>query len=114
MCAQVVYELATPITYQLTLQEIAMLRGNNTIFADTGDTTLTYRQDVGLLLEALKQPDESDMVASTTYAANSFFTIGGTLYRATTAIATGETIQPGVNCTATTVADQLTAIYARL
>lgn len=53
--AQVVYELATPITYQLTPQEIALLRGNNTIYADCGDTTLTYRQDVGLLLEALTQ-----------------------------------------------------------
>ena len=45
--------LPTPITYQLTPQEIALLRGNNTIYADCGNTTLSYRQDVGLLLQAL-------------------------------------------------------------
>ena len=112
--AQVVYELSTPVIYQLTPQQIALLRGNNALWADTGDTTLTYRQDVAKLLEALMKPDESDMVASATYAANSFFTIGGTLYKATAAIATGETIQPGVNCIQTTVADQLTAIFAQL
>lgn len=111
---QICYELATPVTYTLTPQQIALLRGNNTLWADTGDTTLTYRQDVAKLLEALTQPDESDMVASATYAANSFFTIGGRLYKATAAIATGETIQPGVNCIQTTVADQLTAIFAQL
>ena len=111
---QLVYELATPITYQLTPQQIALLRGDNALWADTGDTTLTYRQDVAKLLEALMKPDESDMVASSTYPANSFFTVGGTLYKATAAIATGETIQPGVNCIQTTVADQLTAIFAQL
>lgn len=110
----IVLWLAEPITYQLTPQQIALLRGNNTFFADTGDTTLTYRQDVGLLLKAITAPDESDMVASSTYPANSFFTIGGTLYKATAAIATGETIQPGVNCVQTTIADQLTAIFAQL
>ena len=50
----------------------------------------------------------------TNYAVNSFFNVGGTLYKATAAIATGETIQPGVNCVQTTVADQLTAIFAQL
>lgn len=39
---QVVYELATPVTYTLTPQQIAMLRGNNTLWVDTGDVTLKY------------------------------------------------------------------------
>ena len=39
---QLVYELATPITYQLTPQEVATLLGNNNIWADTGDTTVKY------------------------------------------------------------------------
>lgn len=39
---QLVYKLATPITYQLTPQEIALLPGNNTIYADCGDTTISY------------------------------------------------------------------------
>lgn len=42
---QLVYELATPITYDLTPQEIAMFRGANTLWANTGDTTLTYLAD---------------------------------------------------------------------
>lgn len=40
--AQVVYELATPQTYQLTPTEVATLLGDNTIWADTGDVTVTY------------------------------------------------------------------------
>lgn len=40
----VVYELATPITYQLTPQEITTLIGTNNVWADTGDITVTYRK----------------------------------------------------------------------
>ena len=40
--AQVVYELATPITYTLTPQEITMLCKENNIFADTGQTSISY------------------------------------------------------------------------
>ena len=39
---QLVYKLATPQTYQLTPTEIATLLGDNTIWADTGDVTVTY------------------------------------------------------------------------
>ena len=39
---QFVYELATPITYQLTPQEITMLCKENNIFADTGQTAISY------------------------------------------------------------------------
>ena len=35
--AQVVYDLATPITYQLTPTEVQMLLGTNNIWADTGE-----------------------------------------------------------------------------
>lgn len=62
----------------------------------------------------LTTPDETGMIASANYAVDSFFVAGGTLYKATAAIATGETIQPGTNCVATSIAEQLTAIYARL
>ena len=40
--AQVVYELATPITVQLTATEVALLYAYNTLWADTGDLALTY------------------------------------------------------------------------
>ena len=42
---QVAYELATPQTYNLTAQQVELLTGNNTVWADTGDITLTYGDD---------------------------------------------------------------------
>lgn len=41
----VVYPLATPQTYQLTPTQITLLLGNNTIYADCGNSTVEYRQD---------------------------------------------------------------------
>lgn len=49
--AQVVYELATPITYHLTPQEITTLLGQNNIWADTGDMSVTYRADTKLYID---------------------------------------------------------------
>lgn len=43
--AQVVYELDTPITIQLTPTQISTLQGANNIWADTGDVTVTYRSN---------------------------------------------------------------------
>ena len=42
----IVYLLATPQTYQLTPQEIRSLLGNNNIWADTGNSSVTYRADI--------------------------------------------------------------------
>ena len=39
---QIVHELATPIVYTLTPQEITMLTGQNHIFSDTGQTAISY------------------------------------------------------------------------
>lgn len=41
------YELATPITYQLTPQDIATILGQNNVWADCGPVTVSYRD--GLL-----------------------------------------------------------------
>ena len=38
----VVYPLATPLTYQLTPQEIELLLGDNNIWANSGDVTIEY------------------------------------------------------------------------
>lgn len=43
---QFCYELATPITYQLTPQEINTIIGTNTIYADTGDTSVIYPKTI--------------------------------------------------------------------
>ena len=47
---QVCYPLATPITYQLTPQEITSLLGANNLWADTGDSEVEYRADVKLYI----------------------------------------------------------------
>lgn len=39
---QIVYELATPITYQLTPTQIKSLLGNNNAWCDTGDVDIDY------------------------------------------------------------------------
>lgn len=39
-----IYPLATPLVYHLTPQEITALSGDNTIWADTGDITVTFRK----------------------------------------------------------------------
>lgn len=40
----IAYELETPQTYQLTPTEISTLLGSNTIWADTGNVTVEYRE----------------------------------------------------------------------
>ena len=42
---QIVYDLATPLTYQLTPTQVDMLLGNNVIWNDVGDMTLEYLAD---------------------------------------------------------------------
>ena len=39
--AQVVYTLATPLTYQLTPQEVSTLTGQNNVWSDSGDVSVT-------------------------------------------------------------------------
>lgn len=41
---EIIYPLAEAQTYQLTPQQISTLLGNNTVFVDTGDVEVTYRE----------------------------------------------------------------------
>ena len=43
---QVIYPLATPVEYTLTPAEVNLLLGTNNVWADTGDTTVTYKADI--------------------------------------------------------------------
>ena len=43
LIVQIVAPLATPVTYQLTPQQIAALAGYNTVWADSGDVSVTYK-----------------------------------------------------------------------
>jgi hypothetical protein len=51
---QIVYQLETPITVQLTPTEILALSGTNTIQSNTGDTTVTGKGDGVAMVEELK------------------------------------------------------------
>lgn len=53
--AQVVYELATPNTIQLTPHEVLALAGENTIYGNTGDVTVSGRADPNTIIQSLSQ-----------------------------------------------------------
>jgi hypothetical protein len=110
----VVYELATPTTYQLTPVEVLTLLGSNTIYADTGDTTVTYRADPTLYADKRTNATRSiiagiepTMTASKAYTVGQLLIVGDTLYKVAASIASGATLTPGTNVNATTVAEQL-------
>ena len=104
---KIIYELNTPITYQLTPQQITTLLGINNVWADTGDVEVEYRADTKLYIEQLTKPTEDDMTANANIASGKFFMIGNRLFLSTSAIASGDTINPGTNCTELSLADAL-------
>ena len=106
--AQVVYELATPQTIQLTPAEVRTLVGLNNIWADTGDiTSLTYWKVAGKgiaeaidntakaaqyhndMTHAMLTVTETSMTATRNYTAGDILIVGDTLYKATANIASG-------------------------
>ena len=109
---QLCYELATPQTYQLTPTEVATLLGDNTIWADTGDTEVEYRADTKLYIERLTAPDSADMIADSNIVSGQYFMVGNTLYKATANIANGSAIVVGTNCTRKSLSEALNEINA--
>lgn len=47
---QICYKLATPQTYNLTAQQVELLTGDNNVWADTGDITITWGDDPNKLV----------------------------------------------------------------
>lgn len=107
---QIVFPLATPQTYQLTPVKIEMLLGDNNVWADTGDSTVTYRADTKLYIQKINAPTDDDMIADAQIASGRYFIVGGNLYRSTTTIPAGDAINPGSNCILTNLADALNAL----
>ena len=114
---QVYYPLVNQETIQLTPQQLETLKGLNNVWSDCGDTSIVYCADTkdwgkGASV-ALIGATENSMVATKNYSSGDFIVNKETLsmYRATKAIAKGETITPGTNCAATTVVEQLAALY---
>lgn len=111
---QLCYKLISPITYTLTPVEVLTMLGANTIYADTGGTSVIYRADPTLYADrrsnstrSLIAGIETTMTASKAYSAGDLLIVGDTLYKVTTAISNGATFTPGTNVTATTVVEQL-------
>lgn len=50
---QVVYKLATPITYTLTATQLRTLLGSNNVWCDAGKVFITYHTDIGILIKKL-------------------------------------------------------------
>ncbi len=61
---QLVYELATPTTIQLTPEQIQLLKGQNTLYASTGDISVTVNGVSGAIGQVQEQVNElADEVA---------------------------------------------------
>jgi len=57
--AQIVFGLETPITVQLSPQEILALSGENTLYSDTGDTQVSGKADPSAIIEAQQAVQKS-------------------------------------------------------
>lgn len=108
---QVVAYLATPITYHFdNIGQLFTYYGTNNIWIDTGSISeCDYPADTKLYIDGLTEPDE-DMIANANIASGKYFVVNNQLYLSTAAIATGASIIPGTNCTATNIAAALNAI----
>lgn len=121
---QLVYELETPVTYNLTdLEVIETLNGINNVWADTGNVLLMeYGCDTKAYVEKRLSASralmelivtanrESEMKASKAYSAGDLLIVNNTLYKVSASIANGATLTVGTNVTATTVAAELAAL----
>lgn len=112
-----VYKTTTSIapvaTYQLDPVQISTLLGTNNFWSNgNGQIDLEYRADTKLYIEQLTKPSEDDMVANANIQSGKFFMVGNRLFLSTTAIAQGEQIVVGTNCSEVSLADALNQINA--
>ena len=107
---QIVYDLATPQTYQLDPVTVSTLLGENNIFADCGDVEVSYPCDTKLYIDRPTEPAEDDMIADTLIASGKYFFVNNRLFLSTASIAVGAMIIPGSNCTETSIAEALNTL----
>lgn len=111
LTVQICVNLAEPVTYIFTSEQIKTLLGLNNVWADTGNIKkLTYRADLGLFMAKLTMPQEDDFTANVNIPSGKYFMVGNSLYKATTTIPQGDTINPGTNCTAYSLAEALNSL----
>ena len=120
-----VYELTTPTTETADhYQELQVCsRYGTEEYIDRLATAETSPRDVAIpcghqtfypvnvfdYIDELTKPD-ADFIADANIASGKYFSVGNGLYLSTQAIAQGETIIPGTNCTAVSLADALNTI----
>lgn len=122
---KLVYQLKNPVVYQLSPVEIETLLGQNTIWADTGDVSVTYgaylaavndhadRVNASLLnLMTCTAPIENGATASQAYAQGAYFFHNGDFCKAKTAISSGATFTLGTNYQITTVSAAIVALQS--
>lgn len=113
----VCYPLKTPTTTQLTAEEITTLLGNNVISASSGSVSVIYRADTKMYVDkmtavdnAIIAPTEATFTATRNYTVNDLVIVNDTLYKVTSNIASGSTITPNSNVTATTLSALIKAL----
>lgn len=107
------YEIEEKTEYQFSENQIATLLGTNNFWSNgNGVIDLEYRADTKLYIEQLTKPSEDDMTANANIQSGKFFMIGNRLMLSTTAIAQGEQIVVGTNCSEVSLADALNQINA--
>ena len=107
----ILYELATPLTYQLTPTDvITTLLGQNNIWTDCGPSTVEYPCDTKLYIQKINTPTDDDMIADAQIASGQYFIVNNNLYLSTAAILAGDPIKPGTNCILTNLAAALNAL----
>lgn len=115
---QIVYELATPITYTLTAQQMSTLLGDNNIWADTGNVNVTYKADTKMYIDnAIAQSmrntrkmiagEEKEMKATQNYTIGEYLWVGDDLYKVTANISNSNNITIGTNVQKCTIGEQL-------
>jgi len=81
---QLVYELANPITYQLTPQEVTTLLGNNVVYTDVGPVSVEYPADTGKVVDELNRHLNDKITSPTSPASGAFLVWDGTAWVAQT------------------------------
>ena len=111
---QAIWELTSPNVYYLDAQQVRTLLGLNNIWCnDAGQVinSITYPTDTKTYIDnqnadGMIAQTEASMTATKAYAEGELFTVKSKLYKATAAIAIGDALVTGTNCTETTVADE--------
>ena len=120
---QICYELASPVTVQLTPSQLQTLLGQNNIWADTGDVAVTYRADSKLYIDqAIAESQKATRSMITTVADNmvapinltngQIIIVGDDIYKLTTNVSSGANLVVGTNCQKATLAEWVTALTA--